>query len=427
MQFTLIGFIVLIAFGVPIAFVLGLITLISIATTGNMAMLYSLPSRMFSSTLNFGLVAIPLFILVGELMNYGGITRRLINFCTALLGHVRGGLAYVNVLANAMAASIMGSANAQIAVMSKVMVPEMERQGYKKDFSTALTVSSSVMGPLIPPSMPFILFAVTANGAVSIAALFIAGIIPGILFGIAFAILVSFFARKHNFPKSERVKFSVISKSFLNILPAMIIPGAIIIGIMTGAFTATESAAIASLVAILVGFFLYKELKLKDIPKILINTTVNSAIVTFLVATASIFGWILTFEQIPQLIADYIMSIVSGPMTFLLVVNIFLLLVGMFMEGAAAMIILVPILMPVALSYGIDPLHFGVIVVVNLTIGILTPPVGTGLFIASSIVDITLERLIKSVIPFLVAALIVLLIITYIPSISTWIPSQMTK
>lgn len=423
MQFTLFGFIILILLGVPIAFVLGIITVVSIISTGNLEMLHSLPSRMFNSTLNFGLVAIPLFILVGELMNYGGITRRLIDFCTSLLGHVRGGLAYVNVLANALAASIMGSANAQTAVMSKVMVPEMERKGYRQDFSTALTVSSSVMGPLIPPSMPFILFAVTANGAVSISALFIAGIIPGILFGLTFAILVFYFSRKHQMATSERVKFNVLGKSFLQILPAMIIPGVIIVGIMTGAFTATESAAIASLVAIIVGFFFYKELRVADLPRILINTTVNSAIVTFLVATASIFGWILTFEQIPQLIADSIMTVVSGPLTFLLFLNILLLLVGMVMEGAAAMIILVPILLPVALSYGIDPLHFGIVFVVNITIGILTPPVGTGLFIASSIVNIKLERLIKAMVPFIIAAIIVLFVITYIPSISTWIPN----
>lgn len=423
MQFTLIGFIILILLGVPIAFVLGLVTLLSILSTGNLELLDSLPSRMFNSTLNFGLVAIPLFILVGELMNYGGITKRLIDFSTSLLGHIRGGLAYVNILANALAASIMGSANAQTAVMSKVMVPEMERKGYKRDFSTALTVSSSIMGPLIPPSMPFILFAVTANGAVSISALFIAGIIPGLLFGLTFAILVFYFARKHQMPKEERVKISRLGKDFLKMLPALIIPGIIILGILTGAFTATESAAIASLIAFIVGFLFYKELKISDLPSILINTTVNSAIVTFLVATASIFGWILTFEQIPQLIADTIMSLVSGPLTFLLFINILLLLVGMVMEGAAAMIILVPILMPVALLYGIDPLHFAIVFVINITIGILTPPVGTALFIASSIIDIRLEKLIKAIMPFLIAAIIVLTAITYIPSISTWIPS----
>jgi len=415
------GLIALMAIGVPIAIVLGLVTLIFIFSTGNTAILDSLPSRIFSGTQNFGLLAIPLFMLVGELMNYGGVTHRLISFTNTLFGHVRGGLAYVNVAANTFLASIMGSAQAQSAVMCRVMVPEMEKSGYKREFSTALTAASSIVGPLIPPSMPFIIYGVTAQ--VSIGGLFLAGIIPGLLVSVGFTILIIILGKKHQFPKSERATFSEVSKNTVSVLPALSIPLVIVIGILAGVFTPTESAAVASLIAFLVGAFFYRELKFKDIPQILLNTARNAAIVTFLVATANIFGWVMTIENIPVLIAEGVTSLTSNPLVFLLLINIIFLVVGMFMEGIAAMIILVPILVPIANSFGVDPLQFGVIIVINLTIGLLTPPVGTVLFITSAIANVKLERLIKALMPFLAVSILLLLIITYIPWVSTWIPS----
>lgn len=421
MYILLFSFLILLLLGIPIAFVLGLVSLIFLFVTDNVNVLNTLPSRMFTGTQSFGLLAIPLFILVGEIMNYGGITPRLVRFCTLLIGHIKGGLAYVNVAANTFLASIMGSANAQTAVMSRVMVPEMEKEGYDRDFSAGLTVSSSLMGPLIPPSMPFIIYGVTAS--VSISGLFLAGIIPGLILAVAFIVTINLLARKYNFPKSQqRSRAKEILLSLLMILPAMLIPAVIVFGIILGWFTPTESATIAAVIAFLIGFFYYRELKMSHIPKILINTAINSAIVTFLVATASIFGYVLTRERIPHIIGESIMAMTENPLIFLLLINVLLLFVGMIMEGIAAMIILVPILLPVAIAFGIDPIHFGIIIVMNLTIGLITPPVGTALFITSSVAKVSLEKLIVAVIPFLVVAFIILILITYVPSLSTWLP-----
>ncbi|MBM4763651.1 TRAP transporter large permease [Bacillus sp. B15-48] len=414
------GFVALIAVGVPIAIVLGLTALIFVFATGSFEILNSLPSRMFSGTQNFGLLAIPLFMLVGELMNFGGVTGRLIKFANSIIGHVRGGLAYVNVAANTFLASIMGSAQAQSAVMSRVMVPEMEKSGYNREYSTALTGASSIVGPLIPPSMPFIIYGVTAQ--VSIGGLFMAGIIPGILFTFGFAILIAFLGKKYNYPKAEKSQFSEIMKNSLSVLPGLLIPFIIVVGILAGIFTPTESAAVAALIAFIVGAFFYRELKLKDLPQIFLNTARSAAIVTFLVATANIFGWVLTIENIPTIIAEGITSLTSNPLVFLLLINVLFLLVGMVMEGIAAMIILVPILLPLAITYGVDPLHFGVIIVINLTIGLLTPPVGTVLFITSAIANVKLEGLIRAILPFLVISIAILLVITYVPWVSTFIP-----
>jgi tripartite ATP-independent transporter DctM subunit len=421
MILVVIGFIVLLFIGVPVAFVLGITSILYMVSVGNLEMFQSAPQRMAGGIQNYGLLAIPLFVLVGELMNTGGITKRLVQVSNQFLGHFRGGLAYVTVLANMFLASILGSANAQTAMMTKIMVPEMEKAGYKKEFSAALTVASSLMGPIIPPSIIFIIYAVTAE--VSIAGMFLAGIIPGILLGISFIILIYFIGKKENFPKSERATFSQIKSSFLNIIPALSIPIVIIMGILTGLFTATESAAVACLIAFLTGIFVYRELKLRDIPQILVNTAMNSAIVTFIVAMATIFGWVLSFERVPQLIAESFLSITSNPLVFLLLCNILFLLLGMIIEGMAAIIILVPVLLPVAVHYGVDPIQFGIILCVNLSIGLITPPVGTCLFIASSITKITIERLTISLFPFIGVALIVLLLITFVPSITMWIPN----
>ncbi|QQK74726.1 TRAP transporter large permease [Salicibibacter cibarius] len=419
---ALIGFIILLLLGVPIALVLGFTSIMLILIDGDFSMLNSMPQMAFSGTQNFGLLAIPLFILVGELMSYGGITPRLIKFCNEVIGHFRGGLAYVNVAANMFLASILGSANSQSAVMSRVMVPEMEREGYRRDFSAGLTTSSSLIGSTLPPSVSFIIFGVT--GGVSIAGLFLAGIVPSLLLGLAFVIYIYILSIKEDFPKQDKkTSFIQISKSLIRIIPAISIPFIIIFGIISGIMTITESAAVAALIAFLVGVFLYRDLKMKDIPKILFQTVSNSAIVTFLVAMASIFAWILTKERLPQIIGEGLQTVTENPLLFLLLVNVVLLLIGMIMEGLAAMIILIPILLPVAMELGIDPLHFGVIMVFNLALGLLTPPVGTALFITSSIAKVKLEHLIIRVIPFLIIGVILLILITYVPALSTWVPS----
>ncbi|CAM3288537.1 TRAP transporter large permease [Brevibacillus invocatus] len=404
-------FLLFLLMGIPISLVLGMITICYFFLVGNTTLLTSTPMRLFSGLENFGLLAVPLFMLAGELMNGGGITTRLVQFARVFIGHVRGGLAYVTVVANMFLASILGSANAQAAMMSKVMVPEMEKEGYNKEFSSALTLASSIIAPIIPPSMIFIIYG-TLSGS-SIGGLFMAGIIPGIIYGIGFISLIAYMGYKNNYPKSERATAKEMVKSTVSVLPALLVPIVIIFGILSGAFTATESAGIACLIAFIVGAFLYRELDLKKLPQIFINTVISTATVTFLIAMANIFGWMIAFEQIPQLIANSMLSISDSPFVFLLLVNIFLLLIGMILDGIAALIILVPVLMPLVTAFQIDPIHFGVIICINLTIGLLTPPVGTGLFIVSSIAEVRFERLVKATMPFLIVAIVILFIITY--------------
>lgn len=404
-------FLLFLFMGIPISLVLGMITISYFFLEGNTTLLASTPMRLYSGLENFGLLAIPLFMLVGELMNGGGITTRLVQFAKVFVGHVRGGLAYVTIVSNMFLASILGSANAQAAMMSKVMVPEMEKEGYDKEFSSALTLASSIVAPIIPPSMIFIIYG-TLSGT-SIGGLFMAGIIPGLIYGIGFIALIAYLGSKNNFPKSKRATGTEMLKSTVNVLPALLVPVIIIFGILSGAFTATESAAIACVVAFLVGAFLYRDLQMKKIPEILFNTVISTATVTFLIAMANIFGWMIAFEQIPQLIAATMLSLSDNPFVFLLLVNLLLLLLGMILDGIAALIILVPVLMPLLTPFQIDPIHFGVIFCINLTIGLLTPPVGTGLFIVSSIAEVKFERLVKATTPFLVMAIFILFVITY--------------
>ncbi|NLY78375.1 MAG: TRAP transporter large permease [Lysinibacillus sp.] len=421
MIIALIAFAVLLLLGVPIAYVLGITTVIYIFATDNLTLLITVPQRLYSGMENFGLLAIPLFMLAGELMNFGGITRRLVDFAKKFIGHFRGGLAYVNVAANMMLAAIIGSATAQIAMMSRTMVPEMEKAGYSKAFSTATTAAAGLLGPIIPPSMMFIIYGVTSG--TSIADMFKAGVIPGILLGLSFMVIIALIGLKEKWPKQKRATVKEMFLSFVRVLPALSVPVIIIVGILSGAFTATESAAIASFIALLVGFFFYRELKLTDLPRILINTVSTTAIITMLIAMANIFGWMLAFEQVPQQIAAWMASISDSTVVFLLLVNIFLLILGMFMDGLAALIILVPIFMPLLPIYNVDPIHFGIIICINLTIGILTPPVGSGLFVASSITRVSIGELVKAIWPFLITSIVVLMILTYVPSLSLWIPN----
>lgn len=404
-------FFVFLLIGIPISLVLGMTTILYFLLVGDSMLLESTPMRLFSGLENFGLLAIPLFMLAGELMNGGGITTRLVKFTKVLIGHVRGGLAYVTIVSNMFLASILGSANAQAAMMSKVMVPEMEREGYNKEFSSALTLASSIVAPIIPPSMIFIIYG-TLSGT-SIGGLFMAGIVPGIMYGVGFISLIAFLGYRHNFPKSERATRKEIMQSMLNVLPALLVPFIIIVGILSGVFTATESAAIACAIAFLIGVLWYKELKWKELPTILVNTVISTATVTFLISMANIFGWMIAFEQIPQMIANGMLSLSENPFVFLLLVNIMLLLLGMVLDGIAALIILTPVLMPLVTAFQIDPIHFGVIICINLTIGLLTPPVGTGLFIVSSIAEVKFERLVKATMPFLVMGILILFVITY--------------
>lgn len=416
-------FILLLLIRIPISVVLGITTVIYFFLNGQTPLLESTPLRMYSGLENFGLLAIPLFMLMGEIMNEGGITTRLVKFARVFIGHFKGGLAYVTVVANMFLASILGSANAQAAMMSKVMVPQMEKEGYSREFSSSITLASSIIAPIIPPSMIFIIYGTLSS--TSIGALFMAGIIPGILYGIAFILLISYIGMKQNFPKSVRATGSEMARSTVQVIPALLIPVTVIVGILSGVFTATESAAIACFLALFVGLFFYRELRIKKLPKILLNTVINTATVTFLIIMANIFGWMIAFERIPQLLVDSVLSITDSPWVFLLLVNIALIVIGMLLDGIAALIILVPVMMPLVTALNIDPVHFGVIICINLTIGLVTPPVGTGLFIVSSMADIKFERLVKAVLPFIIVSFIVLLILTFVPDLTLFIPKML--
>lgn len=417
-----IAFIVLLFIQVPIPLILGITTFIYIFSTDNMGLLATAPQRLYSGLESFGLLAIPLFMLAGELMNSSGLTLRLVRFAKVFVGHFRGGLAYVNVVANTFLAAILGSAIAQTAIMSRIMVPAMEKEGYSKGFAAATTASSALLGPIIPPSMLFIIYAVGSN--TSVGKMFLAGIMPGILLAGSFMLLIALLGMKYQFPKAEKETWKVRISVFIQVIPALLVPLILIGGILSGVFTATESAAVACVIAVIAGFFVYRELKIKDIPKVLLNTALSTATVTMLIATATLFGWVLTFEQIPQHIVEWMGSFTSSPWVFLLLINLFLLINGIWMDELATLIILLPIFMPLVKAFGIDPVHFGIVICLNSTIGLLTPPVGAGLFIASAVGKVKLETLMKEIWPFLIVAIIVLMLITYMPQIVLWIPSM---
>jgi tripartite ATP-independent transporter DctM subunit len=404
--------------GVPVAFALGLTSVAYILSIDNLSLLTSMPQRLIGGV-GYGYVAIPMFMLMGELMSRGGMIDRLVRSSMAWVGHIRGGLAYVNVLANTIIGAIMGSANAQTAMMTRVMVPAMVKEGYKKDFSAALTVAGSMTGPIIPPSMIFIIYGVLSRA--SIGDLFKAGILPGIALSLGFAAIIVFLSFRDKFPKSERASLRVIAKTSWEAFPSIFVTFFAIAGIFSGLFTATESAAVACLLAFIFGKFVHKDLKLSDFPRILINTAMSTALVTFIIAASNIFTWVMALEQVPQMINHAFLSLANNSFTFLLLVNVLFLIIGMFMDGIPAMIIMVPILLPTVAVFGIDPVHFGIILSINITLGLIHPPVGTGLFIASSISGVPYGRLTAAIWPFVIMSLFVLILITYIPAISLWL------
>ena len=412
-----IFFVTLLA-GVPISFVLMISAVAYVRLSGNQALYGSFMQQLFSGIESYGLLAIPLFMLTGELMNAGGLTRRLIAMARVLVGGVSGGLAYINLVANMLMASIMGSAVAQIAVMSRVMVPEMEKEGYDRSFAGALTAAGGLLSPIIPPSMLFVIFGVLAQ--VAIGDLFIAGIIPGLLLAGAFFLCIAGLGLFVDFPDVPRPEREGGVRAIMEGLPAMSIPLVIIGGIVFGLATPTESAALAVLAAFLIGRFLHGDLKLRDVPEVLYDTAVNSAVVTFLIAAANVFGWVLIYEQVPQAVARWAAGLTGDPFVFMLLVNLLLLFVGMVIDGIAALIIVVPILMPIAISvFGINPYHFGVVVCINLVLGLLTPPVGAGLYVAASMADAQPGAVFRALVPFLLSTLAVLVLLSWQPGLVT--------
>lgn len=411
---TLVAFLVLMLLGMPIAFVLLGSTLTFILTSGNYRLLENLPQVIFSSLDVFDLLAIPLFILLGEVMNEGGITRRIITAARAWFAWVPHSIAYVSLTSNLMLASIMGSATAQIAIMSRVMTPEMERDGYDRGFAAALTAGAGLLGPIIPPSMVFIIYGVIAQ--VSIGAMFMGGILPGLVLFILISGLIALIARRaRKTPTGERENIP-LWRATRSALFTLSIPVVIVGGIAFGVVTPTESAAAATLMAVIIGSMFFRELKWGQLPGVLSRTARNTAIVLFLIAAAKAFGWVLVYNQIPQQVAELLQNTTESPLVFMLLVFMMLILVGMVLDGIAALIILVPILLPVAQqSYDIDPVHFGIVTCMTLSLGLLTPPVGAGLYVASAISNVSLPRITKWIFPFIIAACLVILAVIFNP------------
>ncbi|PID35882.1 MAG: C4-dicarboxylate ABC transporter permease [Rhodobacterales bacterium] len=402
----------------PVAFVLILTAIWYIWESGNTILFDSFAQKMFAGLENYGLLAIPLFMLTGEMMNEGGMTRRLINAARVFVGGFRGGLAYINLLANMFMAAIIGSATAQIAVMARAMTPEMTKEGYDPGFSAATTAAGGLLAPVIPPSMMFVIFGVLAQ--VPIGHMFLAGIVPGLMLAVGFAVVIAVIGMVQGFPKGRWYTRKEAIRALISCLPAALIPLAIIGGILFGIATPTESAAIASLVAFLIGWLIYKELKPGALFQMLVRTAINSSAILFMIAAANVFGWVIIYEALPQKLAAFIVSVTEDPFVFLLIVNLILLFVGMLIDGIAAVILITPILLPIAMgNYDISPYQFGVVICLNLVLGLLTPPVGVGLYIASSMSGVAPGRILRSLWPFLLAVTVTLLLLSRFPILST--------
>lgn len=408
----LFAFVFFLFIGVPIAFILGLIGLLHLVLTDQIGTFLPLVmGKMMHGAENFVLVAVPMFILAGNLMNASGITSRLIAFADTAVGCLRGGLGHVNVVVSMIFAGITGIATADTSAMCTVMVPAMEKQGYDKDFAVGITATSSVIGAVIPPSVQMVLFSVIAG--VSTGKLFSSGFVPGIMLGLSMMALVAFFSVKRSYPVSCEFSAKALGTNFIKSFLALSMPVVMIGGLIIGVFSPTEASAVGVAMATVIGLFVYKELKLKDLPQILWKSGRLSAAVMVLIATAAIFSWTLQMENVPQKVANLLMAISDNKYVYLLYVNILLLFIGTFMDITASTIILTPILLPIAMQLGIDPVHFGLIMVLNLVLGTVTPPVGIVLFVASTVTGLSIERVVRATIPFMIAAFLVLLITTY--------------
>lgn len=415
----LIAFAIMMVIGVPIAISLGLSTIIAIVASGNYAVL-SAVHRMASGVDSYILMAIPFFILAGQLMNTGGITRKIFKFATSLVGRIPGGLGHSNIVASIIFSGMSGSAVADAGGLGQVEMQAMTEAGYDAEFSAAVTTASATIGPIIPPSIPMIVYGAAAE--VSIGALFLGGVIPGLLLGLACMLIVLIISLKRNYPRAAKFDIKEVFVSFKESFLSLLTPVIIIGGILGGVFTPTEAAVVAAVYSFFLGFVVYKEITFKDLKKILIETVITSASVIFIIAAATAFSWVVAMEGIPQQVAEMLLSITNNKYVILLILNVVFLILGMFMESLSILLITVPFLMPLVDATGISPVHLGVVLVLNLMIGLSTPPVGMSLFVSSKIANVPLERLYKEILPFLIPLIAVLLLITYIPGMVMWLP-----
>lgn len=421
MVYILLGsFIIFLISNIPIAFTLLFSSFVFIKEWG-MIDAGIVPTRMFDAINSFSYLAVPFFILAGQLMNKTGITNRLVKFANVVIGRIHGGLAQVNVLASIIFAGLTGAGVADTAAIGGILIPAMKKQGFDKDYSAAITAASSVIGPIIPPSILMVIYANIVN--MSVGSLFAAGFVPGILIGIGLMIVAYFQAKKHNHPRrEEQASAKEIALATKDAVLALLMPTIIVGGILGGVFTPTEAAAVAVAYALFVGGVIFKSLTLEDLKESLLESAKTTGVILLIISCAAAFGWSLTILHVPTMLANFIMSITQNPLLILLMINVLLLFVGMVMEIGAAVIILVPILAPLVAELGIDPLHFAIIVIVNLNIGLATPPLGVCLFVAAPIAKTTLEKISKAIIPFLAVEIVALLIITYFPGLILFLP-----
>ena len=417
-----VSFIILLSLGVPISYSIGISSLLTmLLSIKALPALTTVSQRMATGLDSFALLAIPFFILAGQLMNSGGIARRLINFAKILVGKLPGGLAFVNIIAAMLFGAISGSAVAAASAIGGFMTPVMKKEGYDSAFSASVNITSATTGMIIPPSNILIVYSL-ASGGVSIAALFLAGYIPGILLGISLMIVAGVYAKKHNYKVETNTTVMEGLKVFLNAVPSLLLIIIVIGGIVAGYFTATEASAIAVFYAFFLSVFIYKEVKFKDIPQILLSSAITTAVVMMLIATSMAMSWVMAYENIPQNVASTLIALSDSKIIIFLIINLLLLFVGTFMDMTPAVLIFTPIFLPVAVQLGVEPIHFGIIMVVNLSIGLCTPPVGSVLFVGCSVADLPITKVIKPLIPFFIAMMITLLLITYIPDLSLFIP-----
>lgn len=416
----LISFIVLIILGIPIAIVLGFSSIVSLFLASNLPLVV-VPQRMFTAADSFPLMAIPFFMIAGALMENGGISKRLINFANKIIGSITGGLALVGILTCMFFAAISGSGPATVAAIGSILIPAMVKAGYEESFSSAVMAIAGSIGIIIPPSIPMVTYGVV--GGVSIGAMFLGGFGPGFLIGF-FLMLLSYLISKKNGYGGQEEKFSAAEavKAFKEAFWALLMPVIILGGIYGGIFTPTEAAGVAVIYGFIIGFFVYKELSIKALPDIFIKSGINTSIVMFIIATAQVFGWILTSERIPDVVAKVFMNVTDNPLVFLMMINILLLFVGCVMETNAAIIILAPIFLPLVIQLGINPILFGVLMVANLAVGMVTPPLGVNLFVACGIQKISLEKISHAVIPFIIVNLIAIFLMTFVQDIILFLP-----
>jgi len=419
------SFFVLILMGMPVAYAMGLSALIGgwwIDIPADAIMI-----AIAGGVNKFSLLAIPFFVLAGAIMAEGGMAHRLVAFAGVLVGFVRGGLSLVNILASTFFGAISGSSMADTASIGSVLIPEMEKKGYPRDFATAVTISGSVQAILIPPSHNAVIYSLAAGGSVSIAALFLAGVLPGLLLGLTLAIMCLFIAKKRDFPKGRVIPMKEALKIVVDALWGLMTIFIILGGILSGVFTATESAAVAVIWAFSVTMFVYRDYKWRELPKLMHRTVKTLAIVMILIGFAASFGYIMTLMQIPQQITGLFTSVSTDKIVVLLMINILLLLLGTLMDMAPLILIMTPILLPIVTSLGVDPVHFGMIMMLNLAMGLITPPVGSVLFVGAAVAKLPIETVVKALYPFFIALFVVLMAVTYVPAISLWLPNLLLK